>query len=237
MQNKAMLILCVSLVLGGCALSRGEIDIAVPKVANPDSSVALKFTAVNDRRVFELDPRKANIPSLSEDEENDRSIEKRAIARKRNSYGAALGDILLPKGRTVENVVQEALTKALRESGIRVVTKGEPGYDTARPVQADIVQFWAWFRPGFWKIAMEHEAKIVLRGDWPVAEADREILSEARVTAQIASSSEWRELFGKGIDTLIENAKRVIKNTSEQLKDAPAKISRIIFEPGTPNPG
>jgi hypothetical protein len=223
MNNRIFMIVCIGVFCSGCALSRGQIDIPIAKVVNPVSSVIVKFSEINDRRVFEVNPRKANIPSLKEGAPSDKTIKKRAVARKRNSFGAALGDIILPEGRTVEHVIEEALTKALRESGIRVVSKGEAGYDTARPVQADIMQFWAWFRPGFWAITMEYEARVVLRGNWPIAESDREILSEARLTGQIASSSEWRRLFSKGVDNLIDNVKRVIQRTSEQLKSAPDK--------------
>ncbi len=113
MKSRIAMLILSCLLFSGCALTRGEVDIAVPEITNPDSSVVVKLTEISDRRVFEKNPRKANIPSLKDGEISDSSVTKRAVARKRNAFGAALGDILLPKGRTVEAVVREALVKAL----------------------------------------------------------------------------------------------------------------------------
>lgn len=214
--DKFALVIC-GLFLTGCALTRGQVDLRVPQAANPSGNLVVKITEVIDRRVFEVAPPKPSIPSLSEDEVNDRSVQKRAIARKRNAFGAALGDIVLPEGRTVERLVEEALAKALKESGIKVAEKGEPGYEQAIPLQADIRQFWGWFTPGFVAITLSFEAEVHLRGKWPVGSQDREVTGSARLEGAFASSSEWRELFGKGIDDLIANLKRVIKLTSNKI--------------------
>jgi hypothetical protein len=67
---------------------------------------------VTDRRVFEVNPRQANIPSLMNDAEiKNPAITARAVARKRGGFGKTLGDVgdvLLPEGRTVTNVVAVA---------------------------------------------------------------------------------------------------------------------------------
>jgi hypothetical protein len=39
------------------------------------------------------------------------------VARKRNGWGKVLGDILLPEGRTVSDLVEEVVAKAFIESG------------------------------------------------------------------------------------------------------------------------
>ena len=86
------------LVFFGCATTRGVMDVQEEVSANPETGIAVKFARVTDARRFEIDPRQADIPSLKNDEIDDPAITSRAIARKRNSYGKALGDILLPGG-------------------------------------------------------------------------------------------------------------------------------------------
>lgn len=218
---KQYCLLSCFLALAGCALTRGELDLRVEEIANPNSTKTVKIVEVVDRRVFQVDPPKPFIPSLSNNEVNDRSVQKRAVARKRNTYGAAMGDIVLPEGRTVEQLTKEALTRALREAGVRVVSEGVPGHDAAIPLRAEIKKFWAWVTPGFWQITLQYEIEVTLIRDWPVAEGNRKISADARVTGAMASSTEWKELFDQGIRKLMDNTRQVIRTTSD-------KISRLF---------
>lgn len=213
-QKKICLIAATALILTGCATSRGVLDLNVPDLPNPTSSQAVKIMTVTDKRVFEIKPKKPSIPSLQNDEINDPKITHRAVARKRNGFGAALGDILLPEGQTVEELTRAALVNALRDSGYRVVSSGEPGYDTATPVSAEIQQFWAWMTPGFWKIKLRYNAKLQLNGDWPLNGENRVVEGDAHFSGAIASSSEWREVINNGITNLIKNLKSMLKKAS-----------------------
>ena len=56
----------------------------------------------------------------------------RAIARKSGGFGNRMGDIVLPEGRTVEHLAEEALTKAFRAGGYRVVPRGMIGRGLVR---------------------------------------------------------------------------------------------------------
>ena len=212
--NKFILISMMTLVLNACATSRGVLDLNVPDLPNPSSAQSVKIVEVADKRVFEIDPKKPSIPSLQNDEINEPSITRRAVARKRNGYGAALGDILLPEGRTVEELTRDALINALRDSGYRVLVDGEPGYEAATPVSAEIHQFWAWMTPGFWTIKLRYNAKLQLKGDWPLNDDHQFVEGDARYSGAIASSSEWREVINNGIKNLILNLKNMLKKAT-----------------------
>ncbi|MFT5486376.1 MAG: putative lipoprotein YajG [Paracoccaceae bacterium] len=212
--KKIGLIAATALILTGCATSRGVLDLKVPDLPNPASAQTVKIMAVADKRVFEIKPKKPSIPSLQNDEINDPKITRRAVARKRNGFGAALGDILLPEGQTVEQLTRAALVNALRDSGYRVVAAGEPGYDTATPVSAEVQQFWAWMTPGFWEIKLRYNAQLQLNGDWPLNGENRIVTGDARYSGAIASSSEWREVINNGIIDLIKNLKSTLKKAS-----------------------
>ncbi|WP_336605487.1 hypothetical protein [Stutzerimonas stutzeri] len=67
-----------------------------------------------DERTFESKPRSAGIPSLKGGEINDTSITERAFARKRNGFGKALGDVVLPSGRTDSQLVGSVVAMPTR---------------------------------------------------------------------------------------------------------------------------
>ena len=201
------------LIATGCATTRGVIDIPPKAASNPSSGPAVRIDRVTDRRVFEINPRQANIPSLMNDSEiKDPNITARAIARKRGGFGKALGDILLPEGRTVTQVVEEALTRSLQETGYRVVGNQDPEAATAIPIEADIEQFWAYFRPGFAEVAVEFESSVRLTSPLPALQAGGPIKGISRVTGMAATSSTWQEAVAKGVDDLSRNARDRLKS-------------------------
>jgi uncharacterized lipoprotein YajG len=210
MLHKGLVLLITGIVLAGCATDREIIDIKVANKARSSATTPVKIVSVADKRVFQLDPRTPSIPSLKNAEINDPRITSRAIARKRNTYGMALGDILLPEGRTVEQLTREALASALSEAGYRVLSEGDPGYSDATPLSAEIDQFWAWFTPGFAEIAIEFEARVRLVGDWPLAATEREVRGYARVTGFAGTTSLWRSGIDAGIHNLIEAVARAL---------------------------
>lgn len=213
-RSKFLVFATAALILSGCATSRSVLDITVPDVPNPTGSQAVKITDVVDKRVFEIKPNNPAIPSLQNDEVKDLAITQRAVARKRNTYGAALGDVLLPEGQTVTQLTRAALVNALRDSGYRVVAAGEPGYDTATPVGAEIQQFWAWMTPGFWQIKLEYRARIQLNGDWPLTGESRMLEGDALLTTSAAFESEWQKVISDGLTDLIRNLKAMLKRVS-----------------------
>lgn len=200
--------------LAGCATSRSVLDITVPDVPNPAGSQAVKIIEVVDKRPFELKPNNPAIPSLQNGEIKDLNITRRAVARKRNTYGAALGDVLLPEGQTVTELTRAALASGLRESGYRVVALGEPGYDSATPVSAEIEQFWAWMTPGFWQIKLDYRARIELTGDWPLAGEKRFLDGDVRILSYAATESEWEKVINTGLQDLIQNLKAMLKKAT-----------------------
>lgn len=153
----AACVLCVSVFATGCATSRGSVTLQVPDApaATPTGKLAV-IERVDDKRVFETDPRSPSTPSLKKGDAYslDATQRKQAIARKRNTYGMALGDILLEGDQTVETLTVDLLTEGLEARGYRVVDGAEAGADALR-LQVDIDKFWAWFTPGFWTVAME----------------------------------------------------------------------------------
>ncbi len=206
-------------LLAGCATSRGVVVTPIVQSANPESGAAVKLVRVTDARKFELAPRTPSIPSLKGGEINDPAVSSRAIARKRNSYGKALGDILLPEGDTVSELVAATLKKGLREGGFRVLDEGDSGFDTAVPLEADIEKFWMWFSPGFWAIHMEFDGLVRLKGGIAPFDDSEEFKASARVGAQAATENQWMKTLQLGLDDLHRNiVSRLDESPAEAVK-------------------
>jgi hypothetical protein len=210
-SNMAWLVLLLmSLVFfgAGCATTRGIVDVQLYVPSDPGSGKAVTIVRVTDIRKFEEAPRDPSIPSLKGSEIGDKTITSRAIARKRNTYGKALGDILLPEGRTVEEVVKEALTRSFREAGYRVVEQVSVSKDEAIPVEAEIEKFWAWFTPGFWSLSLEFEANVKITGDIPPFKTGEVVRGYILLHSQAATTQAWMNTINKGIENFVQAVKK-----------------------------
>lgn len=151
-------------VATGCAATRSVVDLKPgEEINNPTDGQIVKLLSVEDKRVFEEKPRIPEIPSLDPEKINDPSIKARAIARKRNSYGAAMGDVLLPEGKTVALLMEKEVVNAFKEAGYRIAEPNDPDYGIATPVQVDINKFWSWFIVGLARVG--NQAEIRLEGE------------------------------------------------------------------------
>jgi len=184
----------------GCATSRGILDIQIPAPANPAGGEAYKIVEVRDRRAFELKPAQPSIPSLKNGEIEDPAITSRAIARKRNGYGKALGDILLPEGGTVQELTHQAIARAFRESGLRVVLQGDPEWDRAAPVEAEIQQLWAWMTPGFWALSLHFDMRVRIKADLGFFRQGEEAHGAIQLKTQGAATKQWLNTIDKGLE-------------------------------------
>jgi hypothetical protein len=207
---RVLLLVCAPVMLLGigCATNRGIVDVRISEPQNPASGPAVTFVRVTDKRVFEKAPRVASAPSLQGGEIGDKAITSRAIARKRGGTGLAMGDILLPEGRTVENVVREALTKSFRDAGYRVIDGAPGANDNVVPIEADIEQFWSWDIPGFWVFAMEFEARVSIKGDIPPFKNGEAVRGYVRLHTQSPGTRAWVITINKGMDAFIAEVKK-----------------------------
>jgi hypothetical protein len=204
-MNKSLrnlLVPAMLVVVSGCATSRGVLDITQEETANPVSGEAIKLVRVSDNRQFQIDPPEPDIPSLKNDEIDDPAITSRAIARKRNTFGQALGDILLPEDETVAGLVESSLTRGFRENGYRVVGPDDSDFDEAIPVEVDIEKFWGWFNPGFWEIKLKYETVIRISGPVGSFVDGKEFESQIELGFQTASGGNWLKLIDATLDAL-----------------------------------
>lgn len=203
-----MAVMAAVLLGSGCATTRGELDVRSTVQPNPQTGTAVKIVSVEDRRVFEVSPKSASIPSLKGSEINDKAITSRAIARKRNTYGKALGDILLPEGRTVPMLARENITQAFRQAGYRVLEAGDADYGQAVPVTVEIRKFWAWMTPGFWALTVEFETEMNVTGSVGKLGAGKVVRGYVRNSSAMATSGIWLDTVQQGLTDFVSNLKK-----------------------------
>lgn len=201
-MHRLIVLALVVVFASGCAVTRSEMDVAEVQIQNPPTGQEVKFVSVQDERGFELEPGEPSTPSLKNGEIDNEAITSRAIARKRNGYGQALGDILLPESKTVSSVVENRLSRSFAEKGYRVLSPGDAGYESAMPLAVDIQKFWGWFNPGFFTIDLSFE--IMLRVTGPVAGLDHGATFGGRAKESFAAAVEdnWRKVMEKALENL-----------------------------------
>jgi hypothetical protein len=197
--------------LSGCVLGRSVLDLKVSEpIGNPINGVAVRIVEVKDKRLFEKDPEIPETPSLSQDEKDTPEIRARAFARKRNGYGAAVGDVLLPEGVTVTSLVEKELANTFRRSGYQVLKEGDAGYQNANPIQVEVHQFWSWVIMGWGRIGTVGQLKII--GDLGKG-TDTHLISNQYETGAngLIIDSVWVEGSSEGLKSLMAKVEAYLK--------------------------
>ncbi len=204
--------------LGACALTRSEVAVAQNVAPDPASGTAVVIAAVLDQREFEAAPASPSVPSLKESSQiGDKQITSRAIGRKRNAYGAALGDVLLSPPQTVASLVGDAVRSGMRDAGYRVVDDSDPANARAPRVTVRVVEFWNWVTPGFSSIKLDHASRIELAGNLPALRQPLIIATDGREGYFAISESVWGPFVLKRLNELRQKVRDgigIMPNTS-----------------------
>lgn len=193
----------------GCATNRGIVSLQQPlPVASSPNGKQIYIRSVSDRREFQENPKSQDIPSLgfggsataSED------MKKRAIARKRNTYGKAMGDILLRDGQTVETVINEALLRSFTGQGYAVLKNAQEVTPDTLLIDTSINKFWAYMTPGFWAIRLTCDISTDLNvASAKTGRTEKEVFTvKAEGSYQTAAEGNWLEVLGQAVDKYVE---------------------------------
>ena len=190
-----------ALMLGGCATSRSEIKIEPQKptpaasAGSPAARGVVLIKAVTDERVFENAPKDPSVPSLGHEGSDAASadVKARAIARKRNGYGKAMGEVLLQSGQTVVDVVRAAVVGAFEDAGYAVVE--DASNSAAIPVDVQIKQCWAWFRPGFFQASIN----VNIETDVALGARTIDVTTQHSKGIQMGTDSNWVEALTEAL--------------------------------------
>lgn len=202
---RAALAALFCIVASGCATTRSEIKLASPIVVAaspaPSAGRTAVIRSVKDERVFAESPSDPSTPSLGLEGATNASAEvkARAVGRKRNAYGKALGDLQLESGQTVESVIRDNTSVALKQAGYDVKANLADAGTSPLIIDIHVKEFWAWLRPGFWAITLN--SKIATDFDISGAMAPVQVSGVAEQKTAMAIDSVWMEV----IDTALKD--------------------------------
>lgn len=194
--------------LSGCVSTRGLVSLEGPVAPLSSEASASKVAVIKiieDKRVFEEKPKQANIPSLKGGVHKASELDKaKAIARKRNGYGKAMGDILL-KDETVALVLQKRIESALLHAGYLVVPASEADHPDLE-LTVKIEKFWSWMQPGFSYITLNTEIETEV---YNAASPNKPIHTYIKISkpTALATGSKWISTMN---DALTDYEKRLI---------------------------
>lgn len=209
----AAALLFVSALLGGCATSRSELKIAAPDATSSTPVTkqrAVVIRSVRDERQFAEKPADPSVPSLGSGGVTAASdaVKARAIGRKRNGFGMALGDVLLDDGQTVTGLVRDNLSSAFRQAGYRVAPDAASAGASPLLVDVRIRKFWAWFTPGMMTITLAAH----IETDVVISDAGTTTMVSVKATDDRMAATEgaWAEIVQKALAAYrAEAAKKV----------------------------
>ncbi|MDR1816612.1 MAG: hypothetical protein LBR07_00165 [Puniceicoccales bacterium] len=194
-----------ALLTSGCATGRRIVDVPLPDVPVP-ANVAQRGTAVimtRDVRVFEKDPRQPSIPSaagnlnmLSDTTKNN------LIGRQRNTYGAALGEVALQPGGSVQDRTSALIAKELTARGYTVVA--DPA-QAGTKLDVSVEEFWGWITPGMWTLSIEARIRCQIK----LSRAGKEAVITASGYAihhpQTGSQANWEKGYRLAYENFLQD--------------------------------
>jgi hypothetical protein len=92
-----------------------------------------------------------------------------------------------------------------------VVEEGSPHYATAAPLNIEIVDFWAWFAPGFFTVNVEFKSTLKLQADALVGANLPPVASHLKDYPLAATDGVWTDLIQRGINDVSDKIKDAIK--------------------------
>jgi hypothetical protein len=202
------------MALAGCATNRGYLNITIPQETMvKENGKQVFIRSVVDNRVFEKKPATPDIPSLgfSKGEPEDKAIKSRAIARKRNGYGKAMGDILLKENQSVESVISDATQNSLYGLGYTVTNSKDTAKDDAILMDISIDKFWSWINIGFWTLRIDTVIKATLSVILPSGDKSFTIETYVKNPCQAGTSANWQKALRLAIEDYMSQVKDKLK--------------------------
>jgi hypothetical protein len=183
-------------LLSACVTGRRSFDVGLESgteaPAPPATKGELVFANVTDARHFENKPGDPSTPSVNGDVDALSPEERsRFIGRQRNGFGHAMGDIVLPDGKTVQTKMIEIMSDGLRRRGYSVAA-ALPAQGT---VQVEIQDFWSWFTPGFFALSFEARIACKVTIACNGKTATFEVRGYALNHGQVAKDKNWQEAY------------------------------------------
>ncbi|RYF99058.1 MAG: hypothetical protein EOO07_37275 [Chitinophagaceae bacterium] len=211
LANKFLFISLLCVMSSGCATK-------VLKVTVPNSTQSepikgyVKIIKVTDLRGFQRAPSDPSIPSIEGDMIDKKALTEKSIGRMRHGlYHAALWNYTLEGKENIYGVCKNIVTSSLITSGYKVVSADQEKYNTAIPVEIEIVKFWAWMQPKF-NIDLHFDGELVVKSTDAKKTLDINATSSHMLSTGFAGAGAWTKVVNEGVQKLDKDIVIKIKN-------------------------
>ena len=184
---------------------------------NPETGIAVKIASVEDRRDFQDFVGSGLTPTLTDDDPAQRA---RAVGRDTTLMGSAGPNVLLAPDSSVEQIVSDAVARALRAAGFRVLVAGDPGFEQAPPLTLGIEQLWMMNDPGMPIAWVDAEIRVRISGPLPGLEGGAVVSARKKLSRGGWALEMWQETLGKALDQLTEKAQVELETVRASLEAA-----------------
>ena len=188
---------------------------------NPEAGPAVRIAEVRDGRAFQDFKGVRFTPTLA-----GGTDPSRAVGRYTGPNGSPFENVLLDPDLSVESVTAEAVGRALRGAGFRVLEADEPGAGKAVALRITIEKLWV-VRRVTRRDRAGAEAEVQVRIAGPIGGLDRgAVIGTRKVVARDAwSRGLWRLALERGLDALTEKAVPELEAAREAAEaDAAAPV-------------
>ncbi|MED5618819.1 hypothetical protein [Ideonella sp. BN130291] len=205
-------LISASLLLGACASGRTVIHVPhrVAAAPYPSTARAVLLRSVEDARQFEDAPAEPSTPSLGAEPSSAASAttKARAVARKRNGYGLAQGDVLLDADDNVAAVTRAALVSAFTKAGYRVDSAGDAAPSVPTTVDVRIKKFWLWLQPGVMvgTIRSTIVVEVTMGSNPPIT-----LQADTAQPGQIFSEEAWTQAVATAVNAFVDEAAKKLQ--------------------------
>jgi len=206
---RGIFVIALSLFVSGCGAKPSivELEKNKPVVQNPiNSSKKIMIGNVVDNRKFQIKPASLSTPSLiNAQQHTSKSITSRAVGMKL-SYS---GDLLLPKGQTVELTTRRIVEDAFKRRGYNVVH-----VKSANVTQVDISieKFWFWAEKAFWAFPLQFQSDLILSSNGRVLTKN-----PIHVKSDIKMHTQTGGVVGKYVGTIDKALLKLEKNIQKVI--------------------
>ena len=210
MLNKFLLCAVVPVaLLSGCATNvstlNPDLSMCTEINNNPSSDTSVFIQSVSDERVFAENAPSADMPTWSNDGTHE---EDRAIGRKRNGFGMALGGIVLPQGITATSIVERALSQAFKDNGYYVIKNAAEVNNNTKIIDIKMTQYWSWMNPGAFTITLTSDIKADVTG---YSSEPVNVHGNYSENFAFGTESSWLKVINQAIKNFLEDARNKLK--------------------------
>jgi len=208
---KGSLLIIIMFILTGCATNRGYLNITVPQeTISQQNGMQVYIRSIQDNREFQIKPSSPDIPSYgSKKDQAEQTMKNRTIARKRNGYGKAMGNIFLDENQSVQTVVYEAVKNSLYGLGYEVTDSKDSAKKDAILMDISIDKFWSWINMGVWTLRIDTVIKTTISIVTPA----KTFIIETYVKnpCQVGNTANWKKSIRIAINNYMSSIKDKLK--------------------------